>query len=96
MKEKAFQECYPEDLSHCYGCGRLNEHGHHIRATGGGRRVWPCSSPEPFHMAMPGFVYGGLISSLVDATPQARARLPTEEGRAMDSSPPRSDRVAAR
>ncbi len=26
----AFQDYYPENVAHCYGCGRLNEHGHHI------------------------------------------------------------------
>ncbi len=23
----AFQDAYPDDLSHCYGCGRLNDRG---------------------------------------------------------------------
>ena len=26
MREPSFQDHYPDDLSHCYGCGRLNEH----------------------------------------------------------------------
>ncbi len=30
MGEKAFQDYYPEQLSHCYGWGRLNESGLHI------------------------------------------------------------------
>ncbi|HMT19867.1 MAG TPA: PaaI family thioesterase, partial [Promineifilum sp.] len=24
---KAFQDYYPDEVSPCYGCGRLNEHG---------------------------------------------------------------------
>ena len=28
---KAFQDYYPENLSHCYGCGRLNLQGHQIK-----------------------------------------------------------------
>ena len=28
---KAFQDYYPENLAHCYGCGRLNPHGHQIK-----------------------------------------------------------------
>ncbi|MEI7671325.1 MAG: PaaI family thioesterase, partial [Deltaproteobacteria bacterium] len=27
MTKKAFQDYYPDDLSHCYGCGRLNDDG---------------------------------------------------------------------
>ena len=27
----AIQDYYPENLAYCYGCGRLNDHGHHIR-----------------------------------------------------------------
>ncbi len=23
--QRAFQDYYPDELSHCYGCGRLNE-----------------------------------------------------------------------
>ena len=32
MSEKAIQDLYPEDTAHCYGCGRLNEHGLHIKS----------------------------------------------------------------
>ena len=27
MTEKAFQDYYADDTSHCYGCGRLNADG---------------------------------------------------------------------
>ena len=29
---KAFQDFYPDHLAHCYGCGRLNEHGLRLRS----------------------------------------------------------------
>src|SRR3990170_205506 len=29
---KAFQDYYPDESAHCYGCGRLNEHGLHIHS----------------------------------------------------------------
>ena len=32
MGDRAFQDYYPDDLSHCYGCGRLNEHGHQLKS----------------------------------------------------------------
>ncbi|MGD9253898.1 MAG: PaaI family thioesterase, partial [Holophagae bacterium] len=30
MSDQAFQDYYPDQLAHCYGCGRLNEHGHQL------------------------------------------------------------------
>jgi hypothetical protein len=32
MSSKAVQDCYPEEFAHCYGCGRLNEHGLKIKS----------------------------------------------------------------
>jgi acyl-coenzyme A thioesterase PaaI-like protein len=67
MTRKAFQDFYPDHLSYCYGCGRLNERGLQIKT------YWETDDttltvfrPRPEHMAIPGFVYGGLIASLVD------------------------------
>ena len=28
---QAFQDFYPENVAHCYGCGRLNAAGHQIK-----------------------------------------------------------------
>ena len=33
MTEKAFQDYYPENVSYCYGCGRLNQDGLQIKST---------------------------------------------------------------
>ena len=87
---KAFQEYYPEDLSYCYGCGRLNEHGHQIKSFWDGRESVASFTPKPFHIAVPGFVYGGLIASLIDChgTGTAAAAKYRQEGRPMDSEPP--------
>jgi len=32
MQVKPIQDYYPDELSYCYGCGRNNEHGHHIKS----------------------------------------------------------------
>jgi len=32
MSQSAIQDAYPDDLAHCYGCGRRNEQGLHIRS----------------------------------------------------------------
>ncbi|WJV30518.1 PaaI family thioesterase [Rossellomorea sp. AcN35-11] len=68
MKEvtRAIQDDYPDDFSWCYGCGRLNKDGHHFRTGYENHRTVTVYTPEPEHTAMPGFVYGGLIASLID------------------------------
>jgi hypothetical protein len=32
MQKKAVQDYYPDSLSHCYGCGRLNDEGLKIKS----------------------------------------------------------------
>ncbi|HBX70580.1 MAG TPA: thioesterase [Chloroflexi bacterium] len=87
---KAFQDFYPDQWSHCYGCGRLNEHGHQIKSYWEGDETVAHFTPEPYHMAIPGYVYGGLIASLVDChgTGTASAAAYRAENRPMDSQPP--------
>jgi len=66
MAEKAFQDYYPEDFSHCYGCGSLNAHGLQIKSRWEGEESVAHFTPRPYHIALPGYVYGGLIASLID------------------------------
>jgi acyl-coenzyme A thioesterase PaaI-like protein len=66
MKGKAFQDYYPEDFSHCYGCGNLNAYGHQLKSYWDGEESVAHFRPQPYHMALPGYVYGGLIASLID------------------------------
>lgn len=89
MSEKAFQDHYPEDLAHCYGCGRLNPQGHQIKSYWDGEETVCRFTPAPHHTAMPGFVYGGLIASLIDchSTGTASAAAYRAENRDMDSEP---------
>jgi acyl-coenzyme A thioesterase PaaI-like protein len=90
VNHKAFQEYYPDDLAHCYGCGRLNEHGHQIKSYWDGEESICTFLPKPYHTAIPGYVYGGLIASLIDchSTGTAAAATYRAEGRAMDTEPP--------
>jgi acyl-coenzyme A thioesterase PaaI-like protein len=62
----AVQDHYPDDFAHCYGCGRLNAHGLHVRTIWDGEETVARFTPRPEHIALPGFVYGGLIASLID------------------------------
>lgn len=66
MNDKAFQDCYPDDLSHCYGCGSNNHDGHQLKSYWAGEQTIAHFTPEPYHTAIPGFVYGGLLASLID------------------------------
>ena len=90
MTQKAFQDYYPDHFSHCYGCGRLNEHGLHIQSYWDGDETVCRFHPKPQHTALPGYVYGGLIASLIDchSTGSAAAAAYRAEGREMDTQPP--------
>ncbi len=90
MKKKAFQDYYPDELCHCYGCGRLNEYGLQIKSYWNGEEAVAIFKPKPFHIAIPGFVYGGLIASIVDchSTGTASAAAYRAENRDLDTEPP--------
>ncbi|WP_071459614.1 PaaI family thioesterase [Bacillus massilinigeriensis] len=69
MAEKvihAIQDDYHEDFSWCYGCGRLNKEGHHFRTGWEGEKTITTYQPKEEELAVPGFVYGGVIASLID------------------------------
>jgi acyl-coenzyme A thioesterase PaaI-like protein len=85
----AFQDHYPDNVAHCYGCGRLNGHGHQIKTHWDGDETVTYFTPLPYHTAVPGYVYGGLIASLIDchSTGTAAAAMYRAEGREMDSLP---------
>lgn len=89
MEKKAFQDGYPEDLSHCYGCGRLNDQGLQIKSYWDGEESVCHYTPRDCHIAIPGFVYGGLIASLIDchSTGTAAAAKCRAEGREIGSEP---------
>lgn len=86
---KAFQDYYPDNLAHCYGCGRLNTHGYQIKTHWDGEESVTYFTPAPYHTAVPGFTYGGLIASLIDchSTATAAAAMYRAEGREMETLP---------
>lgn len=90
MNTKSIQDYYPDELSYCYGCGRLNEHGHHIKSYWDGDETIAHFTPESYHIAIPGFVYGGLIASLIDCHGTGTAALASykAEGREPETQPP--------
>jgi acyl-coenzyme A thioesterase PaaI-like protein len=90
MIQKAFQDFYPDHMAYCYGCGHLNEQGHQIKSYWDGEESVCHFLPKPCHIAIPGYVYGGLLASLIDChgTGTAAAAAYRAEGRAMNSEPP--------
>jgi acyl-coenzyme A thioesterase PaaI-like protein len=90
MKHDAFQDHYPEELSHCYGCGRLNQDGLQLKSRWEGEESVAVLTPRPYHIAIPGYVYGGLIASIIDChgTGTAAAAAYRDAGRDMGTDPP--------
>jgi acyl-coenzyme A thioesterase PaaI-like protein len=88
MSELAFQDQYPDSVAHCYGCGRLNPAGLHLKTRWDGDDTVTRFTPRPEHVAIPGFVYGGLVASLIDChgTGTAAATAARTAGQPLDSS----------
>ena len=90
VEKKAVQDYYPDQLSYCYGCGRLNEQGHQLKTVWDGDETLSRFTPKPYHIAIPGYVYGGLIASLIDCHGTGTAALAAyrNEGRDPGTEPP--------
>jgi acyl-coenzyme A thioesterase PaaI-like protein len=90
MTEKAIQDYYRGKYAVCYGCGHQNPHGLQIKSFWEAEEVVCRYRPQPYHTAVPGYTYGGLLASLIDchATGTAAAFMYRQENRPMDSDPP--------
>ena len=70
----AFQDRYPEKFSHCYGCGRSNPHGHHLKSYWDGEETVARFTVRPeFSGGVPDHAYGGMVASLLDCHGTASA-----------------------
>jgi acyl-coenzyme A thioesterase PaaI-like protein len=70
----AFQDQYPEQFSHCFGCGRNNPAGHQIKSYWDGDRTIARFTPGPQYTGgVPDHAYGGLVASLMDCHGAATA-----------------------
>jgi acyl-coenzyme A thioesterase PaaI-like protein len=85
----AIQDLYPDDLAHCFGCGTSNRYGHRLKSFPEGDEVVARFTPEVHHVSLPGFVYGGLLASLVDCHAMATAAAAAEQtaGRTLGEAP---------
>lgn len=74
----AVQDHYPEDAAHCYGCGARNPQGHQLKTRWAGESRTETVTrfvPGAEQTAMPGYVYGGLLASVVDCSGTGSAAL---------------------
>jgi len=84
--DRPIQDFYVDSI--CFGCGRDNRDGLHVQTYWNGEEGVCHFVPKPHHTAFPGFVYGGILASLIDchsigtataATYQAEGRQPGSE-----------------
>src|SRR5699024_8858317 len=62
----AIQDDYDNANAWCYGRGRLNNDGLHLRTGWEGNKTVTVYQPRDEHKAIPGFIYGGSIASVID------------------------------
>ena len=85
----AIQDFYPDDFAQCFCCGRLNPNGHGLKSFVEGDDAVARFTPLPHQISVPGFVYGGLLASLVDCHAMATAAAAAEHaaGRSVGDGP---------
>ena len=70
----AFQDHYPDKFSHCYGCGKSNPHGHHLKSYWDGEKTIARFTVRPeFSGGVPDHAFGGMVASLLDCHGTASA-----------------------
>lgn len=70
------QDLYSDANAHCFGCGRLNEHGLHVKTTWDPDDASSTTAftPDPKYTGgVPDNLYGGLLASLIDCHSAATA-----------------------
>ncbi len=93
MTSKAFQDYYPDEFAHCFGCGHRNKAGLQIKSYWDGEDSICHYTPQPEYTGgFPGNIYGGLIASLIDchgAATASAAQMRAENLEMTDRSPSR-------
>ncbi|NHI90058.1 MAG: PaaI family thioesterase [Candidatus Thorarchaeota archaeon] len=60
------QDAWPEQGTFCWGCGKNNEHGLHLKSHWEDNETVAVWKPKEHHMAFPGIMNGGIIATLID------------------------------
>lgn len=66
MTDPPIQDQYLEPYSHCFGCGRNNSHGLHIKSYFDDDELVCLWLPDEHHIAFPGYLNGGIIATIID------------------------------
>lgn len=66
MRKTYFQDTWAEEMSHCFGCGRNNEHGLRIKSYWEGDEAVCMWKPEDYHKAADNVLCGGIIATIID------------------------------
>ncbi|HRN50195.1 MAG TPA: PaaI family thioesterase [Anaerolineales bacterium] len=84
-----FQDQYLDARADCWGCGRNNEHGLHIKSHWEGDEAVAHFLPEDYFSGHKGVLNGGIIATLMDchSIGLAMAYAHREEGRDIGSQP---------
>ena len=70
----AFEDHYPARFRHCFGCGKSNPHGHHLKSHwNGDDTIARFTIPPKYSGGVPGHAYGGMVASLIDCHGTASA-----------------------
>ncbi len=91
MTKKAIQDQWSELDSMCWGCGRNNKNGLQLKSYWEGDETVATWHPQPYHLAFPGTLCGGIIASLIDchSTNTANAAANKEAEKESGSDPPK-------
>jgi acyl-coenzyme A thioesterase PaaI-like protein len=89
MNSLAFQDQYLGARADCWGCGRNNEHGLHIKSYWEGDEAVAHFLPEEHFTGHKGVLNGGIIATLMDCHCMglAMAHAHKQEGREIGSQP---------
>ncbi|MHA1959568.1 MAG: PaaI family thioesterase [Candidatus Thorarchaeota archaeon] len=66
MKSEPIQDTWPHEGTFCFGCGKNNPDGLQLKSYWEGDEVVATWKPKEYHLAFPGIVNGGIISTLID------------------------------
>jgi len=89
MSDAAFQDQYLDTRADCWGCGRNNHHGLHLKSYWDGETAFAHYQPSEFQSGHKGVLNGGIIATLMDChcIGLAMAHAHRQEGRPIGSQP---------
>jgi acyl-coenzyme A thioesterase PaaI-like protein len=66
MQEESIQDSWPKEGTHCWGCGKNNEHRLQLKSYWDDDETTATWTPKEHHLAFPGVLNGGIISTIID------------------------------